>query len=82
MVRIRLHRVGKRGQPHFRLVACDRRNSTRGKVLEVLGHYDPISGTNLIVKHDRVKHWISRGAIPTKRAKAVISLAKKVASEA
>ena len=66
MVRIRLRREGKKGQPSYRIVAADREAPRDGRFLEILGHYNPRTNPSTIsIKEDRVYDWISRGAQPS-----------------
>jgi ribosomal protein S16 len=41
-VRIRLSRCGRKGRPHYRIVAVDRRRKRDGGNLLRLGYYDPV----------------------------------------
>lgn len=61
MLKIRLQRIGKKGQAYFRLVVLEHTTRPKGKYLEFLGSYDPHKNT-LEAKGDRVKHWMSKGA--------------------
>jgi small subunit ribosomal protein S16 len=46
----------------FRLVLTDSKNSPKsGKFLEILGNYNARNG-DLVIKEDRVKHWLKQGA--------------------
>lgn len=66
MVRIRLRKVGSKGQPSFRLVAADRESPRDGRFLENLGYYNPRTEPATIqVKEDRVFHWLKQGAQPS-----------------
>jgi small subunit ribosomal protein S16 len=62
-VTVRLMRLGKRGQPFYRIVAVDRRKKRNANYIENIGFYDPISRTESI-RIDRAKldYWLSRGA--------------------
>jgi len=65
MLKIRLQRVGKRHEPKFRLVLTDSQNSTKsGRFNEILGSYDPRRNEDAL-KVERIKYWISQGALPT-----------------
>lgn len=64
-VHLRLFRVGKAKAPHYRLVAADSRAPRDGKFLEILGHYDPRAQDGLVVKAERARYWMSKGARPT-----------------
>ncbi len=64
MLKIKLMRIGKRGQAYFRVVVQEQRSKNKGKYLEDLGSWNPHQ--NLFnVKEERVKHWLSNGAKPT-----------------
>jgi small subunit ribosomal protein S16 len=63
MVRIRLRRVGAKGQPSYRIIAADKEAPRDGRFLEILGFYNPRTNPSTIqVKEDRVFDWISKGA--------------------
>lgn len=61
MLKIRLQRIGKRGQAYFRVVVTEHTTKPQGKYLELLGSYDPHKKV-LIAKNDRIKYWLSQGA--------------------
>lgn len=63
MVVIRLQRRGTKKKPHHRIVVADRRRAQGGRVLEIVGHYDPsFHPPRLALDQARVRHWVSRGA--------------------
>jgi len=67
-VKLRLTRLGKRHRPFFRLNAVESRTPRDGRIIEKLGHYDPIepdSAKQIVIKTERVEYWLSQGAIPT-----------------
>ena len=62
MLKIRLQRIGRKNEPHFRVVLVDRKHSAKsGKFQEILGSYNPKKG-EVTLETDRVKHWLSVGA--------------------
>jgi small subunit ribosomal protein S16 len=66
MVRIRLRRVGAKGQPSYRLVAADKEAPRDGRFIEVLGFYNPRTEPATIqLKEDRIYDWLSKGAQPS-----------------
>ena len=76
MVRIRLRRVGARGQPSYRIVAADKESPRDGRFLEILGHYNPrTEPATIVVKEDRVYHWMSKGAQPSDAVKQIFRTA-------
>ena len=61
MLKIRLQRVGKKGQAHFRVVVLEHTSRPQGKFLELLGSYNPHE-KKLNVKKERIDYWVSKGA--------------------
>lgn len=76
MVRLRLRRVGAKGQPSYRLVAADKEAPRDGAFLEILGFYNPRTEPATIqLKEDRIYDWISKGAQPSESAMQVMKSA-------
>ena len=74
-VRIRLKRMGRKARPFYRLCATDVRKPRDGKVIEELGHYDPMvanTDARAILKGDRIDYWLSVGAQPSEAAATLI----------
>lgn len=68
MVRIRMQRFGRTHRPFYRINAIDIRTRRNGKVVENLGWYNPMAKEGeqgLLLKEDRIKDWLSRGAQPS-----------------
>jgi small subunit ribosomal protein S16 len=66
MVRLRLRRVGSKGQPSYRVVAADSETPRDGRFLEVVGHYNPRTEPSTIkLDEARIYDWLGRGALPT-----------------
>jgi small subunit ribosomal protein S16 len=65
MVKIRLQRIGRRNDPHFRLIVTDaKRGPKSGKFIEILGSYSAKIGEVKIDK-ERAAYWLSVGAQPS-----------------
>lgn len=64
MLKLRLIRIGRRNDPHFRIVAQDIKRAPKGKYTELLGNYAPLQKKRTISK-ERVLYWLSKGAVPT-----------------
>ena len=74
-VRIRLARLGKKANPKYRVVAIEKRNKRNGKVLEVLGQYDPtLDPPKIEVKKDRIEFWVKNGAKPSESVQKLLSI--------
>lgn len=73
MVRIRLRRQGKKGQPSYRIVVIDQRKARNGKYLENIGHYNPRTRpTTEVIKEDRALYWLSVGAKPSDAVRRIM----------
>jgi small subunit ribosomal protein S16 len=67
MLAIRMQRTGRKGHAMFRVVVQDSRTSpTSGKVIALLGNYDPHLKTSTIAK-DQAKFFLEHGAHPSER---------------
>lgn len=76
-VKLRLKRFGKRSMPTYRLVAIDESQRRQGSEVEVLGNYNPHTDPSQInFKIERVKYWLSVGAIPSDTVRNLIKKAK------
>jgi small subunit ribosomal protein S16 len=76
MVRIRLRRIGLKGQPSYRIVAADKESPRDGRFLEILGFYNPRTQPATIqLKEERIYHWMSNGAQPSESALQVFKSA-------
>ncbi len=67
-VKIRMSRIGRRHRPFFRINAIDSRAPRDGRILEKLGHYDPILkdvDKQVVIDLERVKFWLDKGAVPS-----------------
>ncbi len=64
MVVIRLTRVGKKKQAHYRIVVADSQRAVQGKFISILGWYNPHT-KELEVKKDELKNWLDKGAQPS-----------------
>ena len=61
MLMIRFQRVGRRNDPAFRLVLCERTAKPKTSGIEVLGSYHPKT-KQTILKNERILYWMSKGA--------------------
>lgn len=64
MVKLRLIRVGRRNDPHFRIVAQNSQRAPKGRYLELLGTWSPIQKKRTLQK-ERVLAWLAKGAQPS-----------------
>ena len=65
-MRIRLRRVGARGQPSYRIVVADRRAARDGAFVDYLGFYNPRSDPPTIqIDEEKALQWLRQGAQPS-----------------
>lgn len=67
-VKLRLSRTGRRNRPFFRINAIESRTPRDGRILEKIGHYDPIEkdpAKQLVLNKERIQYWLDKGAIPS-----------------
>ncbi len=66
MVALKLQRVGRHKNPHFRIIAIDKTRNPQSVAKEILGHFDPRKKQEtLVLKKERIEYWLSQGAQPT-----------------
>ncbi len=75
-VRIRLKRVGATHRPYYRIVVADSKSPRDGRFIENVGTYDPLPNPSVVnVKEDRLRYWLSVGAMPSEGAQQVLRTA-------
>ncbi|MDE2796757.1 MAG: 30S ribosomal protein S16 [Gemmatimonadota bacterium] len=76
-VKIRLRRMGKKKQPHYRIVVTDSRAPRDGRFVEIVGYYNPIRHpATLKVDLERVEYWVGQGAILSPTVGSLVSKAR------
>ena len=73
MVRIRLRRVGRKGQPSYRIVVADARSPRDGRYIEIIGFYNPRTQPDtMTIKEDRALYWLGAGAQPSEPVRRIL----------
>jgi len=66
MLKIRLRRVGARGEPSYRVVVADSRAARNGAFVEIIGNFNPrTEPETIVIKEERALHWLRQGAQPS-----------------
>jgi small subunit ribosomal protein S16 len=74
--RIRLRRVGRKGQSHFRIVVADSRSPRDGRFVAAIGHYNPRANPAVIdVNAEQALAWLAKGALPTDTVRSLLKKA-------
>ena len=78
-LKIRLTRGGAKKRPHYRIVVADSRFPRDGRYIEIVGTHNPLlpkdHDDRVVLREDRIKHWLSVGARPTDRVNRFLDAA-------
>src|SRR5579863_2873393 len=70
-LKIRLARGGAKKRPFYSIVVADSRSPRDGRFIEKLGTYNPMLDKGhkdrVVLKSERIQHWIKMGALPSER---------------
>jgi len=70
--------MGRKKQPHYRVVVADSTSPRDGRFIETLGYYKPLtSPARLVLDLERVDHWITEGALPSDTVRTLIAKARR-----
>ena len=75
MIKLRLKKYGRKGQPCYRIVAMDSRVKRDGRSIEELGFYNPMTDETHL-KFERIKARLKDGAQPTETVHNIFVKAK------
>ena len=74
MVKIRLAQTGSKNRRQYRIVAIEEGKRRNGRAIEILGAYNPlIKPPQLVIKQDRIDHWVTLGAQLSPAVKKLIT---------
>ncbi len=77
-VKIRLRRMGRKKQPHYRIVVADSRSPRDGRFVESIGYYKPLTRpARIVLDLERVDFWIGKGAQPSNTVRTLVNKARK-----
>jgi small subunit ribosomal protein S16 len=70
-----MKQLGRKHRPYYRIVAIDHKQPRDGRIVEELGSYDPMvkdTDARVTLKADRVKYWMSVGALPSEKVAVLL----------
>lgn len=74
---LRLARGGAKKRPFYSIVVADKRAPRNGAFIEKLGTFNPLaakdSASRVVMNTERVKHWLSVGALPSERVNGLLA---------
>lgn len=66
MLKIKLARIGKKGQPQYRIVVREDRTKQGGNYVADLGYYNPLTDPSTFnIDQAAYQEWLKKGAQPT-----------------
>lgn len=69
-LKIRLARAGSKKRPYYHVVIADVRSPRDGRFIEQVGSWNPMlpkDADRVKLNEERIRHWLSHGALPTDR---------------
>jgi len=76
-LKIRLTRGGTKKRPFYSVVVADSRSPRDGRFIEKLGTYNPMldkgHADRVVLKAERIKHWMGVGALPSERVQRFLA---------
>lgn len=71
MLKIRLARIGKKDEPHYRVVVSEARSKRLGRVVATLGHWSPRE-EKFVIDKKSYEEWVGKGAQVTEAVRKLI----------
>ena len=75
MIKLRLKKYGRKGQPCYRIVAMSSNTKRDGRAIEELGFYNPMTDETHL-KFQRIVTRLKEGAQPTETVRDIFTRAK------
>ena len=73
-VKLRLKRMGSKKAPFYRIVAADSRYPRDGRIIELVGTYDPTKNpAEVKVDAEIAMKWLKNGAQPSDTVRNILS---------
>ena len=72
-VKMRLTRLGDKGNALYRIVVVDARVARDGAYIDKIGHYNPLTTpAEVVIDADKAKYWLSVGVQPTETVRSLL----------
>jgi len=73
MLKIKLARIGKKGQPQYHIVVVEDKTNSGTRPTDKIGYYNPLSPTKEFrLDHKSYELWIAKGARPTETVRSLV----------
>ncbi len=81
-VTIRLTRMGRKKLPFYRVVVADSRMPRDGRIIEMIGFYDPKTEPSVVeIDKEKAGYWLSQGATPSNTVNKLLAIAGVIETE-
>jgi small subunit ribosomal protein S16 len=79
MLKIKLARIGKKGQPQYHVVVVEDKTNSGTRPTAKIGYYNPLSPTKEFrIEVKEYESWIAKGARPTETVRSLVLKNSKV----
>jgi len=72
MLKIRMSRIGKKGQPMYRIVVSEARSKRDGSYTDIIGWYNSVKDGAFELNRERYDYWKKNGAQPTEAVERLV----------
>ena len=76
-LKIRMSRGGAKKRPFYSIVVAESRMARDGRFIEKVGTYNPLlqrqDANRVVLKKDRIEHWLKMGATPSERVQMFLA---------
>ena len=74
MLVIRLARTGSKHNPKYRVAVADSRKPVKGRFIELIGYFDPLSkDKKAVIDKEKYQLWLKKGAQPSSRVRSLFT---------
>jgi small subunit ribosomal protein S16 len=73
MLKIKLSPMGKKHEPHYRIVVTEAKSKLTGRGADTIGQYHPLS-KKLVFDKDLLRKWMEKGAQPTEKIRRLLRI--------
>lgn len=72
-VKLRLTRMGRKGEPFYRIVAIDERKARDAQYIDCIGFYDSTKNPAIVkIDSEKATKWLANGAQPTETVRSLL----------
>lgn len=73
MLKIKLARIGKKGQPQYRIVVVEDKTNSGTRPTAEIGYYNPLSANkDFRLDSKSYQSWLTKGARPTDTVRSLV----------